>query len=92
MGSNPYVRNHFYIGGEWIKPSSDKRFTLVNASTEEVLGSTPEAVEADVDRAVAAARQAFDHGPWGRSTPAERIDTMNRFIAALAKRSGDVAS
>jgi len=85
------TRNHFYIGGEWVKPASDRRFTLINASTEEVLGSTPEAVEADVDRAVAAARQAFDHGPWGCSTPAERIAVMNQFVGALAKRSNDIA-
>lgn len=91
MSNNPNVRNHFYIGGEWVKPASDRRFTLINASTEETIGSTPEAVEADVDRAVAAAREAFDHGPWGRSTPAERIAVMNQFIGALAKRSGDIA-
>jgi len=91
MSNNPNVRNHFYIGGEWVAPASDRRFTLINASTEETIGSTPEAVEADVDRAVAAARQAFDHGPWGRSTPAERIAVMNQFMGALAKRSGDIA-
>ena len=91
MSSNPYVRDHFYIGGEWLKPSTDRRFTLINASSEETLGSTPEAVEADVDRAVAAAREAFDRGPWGRSTPAERIEVMNRFTAALAARSSDIA-
>ena len=91
MTSNPNQRNHFYIGGEWVQPASDRRFTLINASTEETIGSVPEAVEADVDRAVAAARQAFDHGPWGRSTPAERIAVMNQFIGALAKRSSDIA-
>ncbi len=91
MSANANVRDHFYIGGAWVKPSSERRFTLINANTEEVLGSTPEALEADIDRAVAAAREAFDHGPWGRSTPAERIAVMNQFMGALAKRSSDIA-
>ena len=91
MATNPNVRDTFYIGGEWVKPSSDRRFTLINANTEEVLGSTPEALEADVDRAVAAARKAFDQGPWGRSTAAERVAVIQSFIGALAKRSSDIA-
>ena len=40
-----------YIGGEWVKPASSKRFEVVDASTEEAIGSTPEGVEADIDRA-----------------------------------------
>lgn len=91
MTSHLSSRDHFYINGQWVAPSSDRRFTLINASTEAELGSTPEAVDADVDRAVAAARDAFDKGPWGRSTPAERVEVMNRFVAALAARSGEIA-
>lgn len=44
--------NAFFIGGDWVSPSSSKRFTLINASTEEAIGSVPEGVEADIDRAV----------------------------------------
>lgn len=91
MTTQSYVRNHFYIGGQWVAPSSDRRFTLINASTEEVLGSTPEAVEADVDRAVVAARHAFEEGPWACSTAADRKTIMDRFTVALAKRSSEVA-
>jgi geranial dehydrogenase len=91
MSANPYVRNTFYIGGQWVKPASDRRFTLINANTEEVLGSAPEASEADVDKAVAAARAAFDGGEWRRFTPAQRAEVMTRFTGALAKRAGDIA-
>jgi betaine-aldehyde dehydrogenase len=51
----------------------------------------PEAREADVDRAVAAARRAFEKGPWPRMAPAERADALDRVIAALQKRAGDIA-
>jgi acyl-CoA reductase-like NAD-dependent aldehyde dehydrogenase len=67
MTAESASRNHFFIGGEWIAPSSDRRFQLVDASTEERLGSVPEGVEADIDRAAAAARAAFDYPRAGRT-------------------------
>lgn len=91
MGIHDRFQNAFYIGGEWVAPASSRRFDLINASTEEVMGSVPEAVEADVDRAVAAARKAFETGPWANATPSERADVMLRFTAALAKRSDALA-
>lgn len=84
-------RNEFFIGGQWVKPASDRRFTLVNASTEEVMGSVPEAVEADVDRAVGAARQALEKSAWTTMMPAERAQVMLRFAEALARRIEDTA-
>ncbi|MDB5987856.1 MAG: aldehyde dehydrogenase [Nevskia sp.] len=84
-------RNDFFIGGEWVAPASDRRFQLINAATEEVIGSVPEGVEADVDRAVAAARYAFEKSSWATATPAERAATMGRFAEALQKRSGEIA-
>jgi acyl-CoA reductase-like NAD-dependent aldehyde dehydrogenase len=45
-----------FIGGEWVRPSSDARIQVNSASTEELIGSAPMAAEADVDAAVAAAR------------------------------------
>lgn len=86
-----YSKDSFFIGNAWVRPASDRTFTLINASTEEVLGTVPEAVEADVDAAVAAARLALVNGPWARSTPAERAAVMERFIAALAARGDAIA-
>jgi acyl-CoA reductase-like NAD-dependent aldehyde dehydrogenase len=92
MATDAMSRNEFFIGGEWVKPSSDRRFQLINASTEEVLASVPEARQADVDRAVAAARQAFDDpSGWSTWPPAARAEAMKRFSAALQKRAGDIA-
>lgn len=81
-----------FIGGEWIDPSSSSTIEVISPHTEEVIGRVPEAREADVDRAVAAARQAFDHGPWPRMTPAERADAMASLEAALQKRSDELAT
>lgn len=86
--------NHdsFYIGGEWVAPASAKRFDLYGAGTGELLGSVPEAVEADVDRAVAAARKAFDHTDWSTRPSAERAAIMLCFAEELQKRTAALTS
>jgi aldehyde dehydrogenase (NAD+) len=84
--------DELYIGGGWVKPAGSSRIDVVSASTEEPLGSVPEATEEDVDRAVAAARQAFDEpGGWAHWEPAARADAMERFAAALESRAKDLA-
>ncbi|HWE90093.1 MAG TPA: aldehyde dehydrogenase [Pseudonocardiaceae bacterium] len=80
------VYDKLFIGGEWAAPATDRRIDVVNATTEEPLGSVPEASAADVDRAVAAARRAFDDSGWSTSDPAERAAVLNRFADALEKR------
>ncbi len=51
-----------FIGGDWAAPASTRTIEVINPTTEEVCGSVPEAVEGDIDAAVAAAREAFDQG------------------------------
>jgi betaine-aldehyde dehydrogenase len=87
-----FERDTLYIGGTHEKPSSSDVIDVYSPFTEERVGRVPEAHEADVDRAVAAARQAFDEGPWARSTPAERADVLDKLLAGLQMRSGDIAS
>ncbi|MFW2828747.1 aldehyde dehydrogenase [Sphingomonas sp. ID0503] len=84
-------RNAFFIGNEWVSPSTSRTFEVIGASTGEVIATVPEAAEADVDRAVAAARAAFETGEWSRMTPADRAGVMRRFIGALAARGDDIA-
>lgn len=80
-----------FIGGTWIAPSSDGKIDLVSPVTEEIFYTVAEAREADMDRAVAAARKAFDDGPWPRMSHAERADYMRRMGAALAARGETLA-
>jgi aldehyde dehydrogenase (NAD+) len=71
------VKN-FFIGGEWVTPASPEHYDVVSPHTEQVLARAPEATTADVDHAVAAARQAFDRGPWPRLSPQERAAAVGR--------------
>src|SRR5437763_8108311 len=80
------------IGGEWTKPSSARRIEVRSPATLEVVGSVPEALEADVDAAVAAARQAFDHGPWPRTAPADRAKVIARFTELLTERVEEIGA
>jgi aldehyde dehydrogenase (NAD+) len=82
--------NGLYIGGEWVDASSDERLDVINPATEAVIGEVPQASIADVDRAVAAARRAFDEGPWPRMSPRERSDALLRFVQAIAERRAEL--
>jgi acyl-CoA reductase-like NAD-dependent aldehyde dehydrogenase len=80
-----------FIGGEWVQPASSKRFQVFNASTEELIGSVPEGSEADIDRAIAAARRALKESAWAAFTPAERGAALSRFADAIEKRAPQLA-
>ncbi len=81
-----------YIGGEWVDPAGSDRFEVVNPATLEVIGSVPEGTEADVDRAVAAARAALESGPWAGSTKAERLEVMRALQAKLVEAADELAN
>src|SRR5579872_4822397 len=67
------VRNYqLYINGEWTDSVSKKTFPVYDPSTEEVIAQAPDAGPEDVNRAVAAAKAAFDDGPWATTTAQER--------------------
>jgi acyl-CoA reductase-like NAD-dependent aldehyde dehydrogenase len=81
-----------FIGGEWIAPASSARIEVVSSSTEEHIGSVPDAAEADVDAAVAAARAAFDDpNGWSTWEPAARADALERLADGFESRGGEVA-
>jgi aldehyde dehydrogenase (NAD+) len=81
-----------YIGGGWRKPVTDRRIEVTSASTEESLGSVPEAAEGDIDLAVAAARYAFgDPAGWASWDTARRAAALERFAVALEKRGEQFA-
>ena len=61
-----------YINGEWVDSKSGKTFPVYDPSTEEVIAQVPDANADDVNRAVAAAKAAFEDGPWATTTAQER--------------------
>jgi aldehyde dehydrogenase (NAD+) len=79
-----------YIGGEWITQSGTGSIDVLSASTEQVIGSVPEGTPADVDRAVRAARAAFD-GHWSQTTVQERSEWLRKLAEALKQRAEQIA-
>jgi acyl-CoA reductase-like NAD-dependent aldehyde dehydrogenase len=73
-----------YIDGKWVDASSDEELATVNPAIEEITGHVPQASTDDVERAVDAARRAFDEGPWPRMSPRERSDALLRFTQTVA--------
>ena len=83
-------RSTFFVDGDWAAPAGGGRSDVISPSTEEVVGAVPLATADDIDRAVAAARRAFDEGPWPRLAPADRADVLARAADLLRKRADDI--
>ena len=77
-----------FIGGQWVEPSSSEIIEVFSPATGEKVGQAPLATKADVDAACAAARKAFDEGPWPRMTPQEREAVLAK-ATALIEESAD---
>jgi acyl-CoA reductase-like NAD-dependent aldehyde dehydrogenase len=80
-----------WIGGEWVKGHSGRMIELISPNSEQVFGAVAEADAVDMDAAVAAARAAFDSGPWAGMAPAERIAGLRRMAGHLHAREGEIA-
>ncbi len=81
----------FFIGGKWLEPISTQHLDVISPVTEELVIRYPEAGKADIDRAVAAARDAFDNGPWPRMAPTERARYLRKVADYLTERLDDIA-
>jgi len=80
------------INNKWVESASGKTFPTVNPSTGEVICQVAEADAADVDRAVTAARNAFEHGPWRtKMSAAERGKLLNRLADLIEKNIDELA-
>jgi acyl-CoA reductase-like NAD-dependent aldehyde dehydrogenase len=86
-----YERDGLYVGGRWVAPARGGRLDVISPSTEEVIGHAPSATAADVDGAVAAAREAFDAGPWPRTSPETRAEALASMAAYLTERARPLA-
>ena len=82
--------DRFFIDGEWVAPSSGATVDVIDSSTEQVYFRVPEAQAADIDRAVTAARRAFDEGPWPTMTHADRAGFLKGIAGGLRERAEDI--
>ncbi len=84
-----YDFRQFYINGAWVEPAEPNDFAVINPATEEPVGTISLGGEQDVDRAVAAARQAFPE--FSSTTRTQRIELMEAILAVYATRHDEIA-
>src|SRR5688572_12067140 len=85
------TRDSLYIDGSWVTPAGTGTIEVLNSTTEEVVGTVPEGNADDADRAVKAARAAFDS--WAFETPAEeRVKYLQRLMEGLSARQEEIAT
>src|SRR5262245_43236444 len=80
----------FYIDGKWVEPHSKQTLEVLNPANEEVIATIALGDQEDVNRAVAAAKKAFQ--TFSKTTPAERAALLEKIIAAYQKRMPDIAA
>src|SRR2546423_11019343 len=83
-------RHEMFIGGEWTPGTGGDMQEIVNPATGKVIAHVPKGTDKDVDRAVAAARKAFDGG-WSDSTPRERSERMLKLAEAIESNGDEFA-
>ena len=84
-------KHRLYVDGKFVNAASGKTFPVYNPATGDVMAHVPEAEAEDVDRAVRAARRAFDEGPWSKMTPSQRGRTINKLADLLEQNLEEFA-
>ncbi|BBY18358.1 aldehyde dehydrogenase [Mycolicibacterium litorale] len=79
-----------FIGGQWVQPSTDEVIEVFSPATGQKVGQVPLAAAADVDAACAAARKAFDEGPWPRMSPDERAAILGAAVKLMEERGDEL--
>lgn len=83
------LRKHFFIGGQWVAPSSNETIDVYSAGTGEVMGKVPAGTERDIEAAVAAARAALES--WSATPVEQRSDYLRKISEGLAARADELA-
>ncbi|WP_110948847.1 aldehyde dehydrogenase family protein [Pseudomonas bohemica] len=83
-------QHQLLIDGQWVEASSEARTELIDPATGGVIATAAQGTAADVDRAVEAARRAFE-GPWRKTTPTQRTQMMLRFASLIEANAEELA-
>lgn len=83
--------DRFFVGGEWVPPAGDETVEIESPATEQIVATIPLAVPADAERALHAARAAFDDGPWPHMSPSARGAVVRRIAERMAVRAEDMS-
>ena len=84
------IHDKLYINGEWVAPTGSGTLDVINSTTEEVMGRVPEGTAEDIDRAVQAARAAFES--WSTTDPSVRAAIVKKISDGLKARQSEIAS
>ena len=79
-----------FVDNEWVAASNGATYAVPNPATEEPVGAAPEATVEDMRRAIAAARRAFDEGPWPRSSRQERARVITAIADGMERRKEEL--
>ena len=79
------LHSQMLIGGAWVEPTQGRTYQTVNPATEEPLGTAAQAEPADMQRAIEAAREAFDEGPWPKMSGAERYRIIRQIAEGMER-------
>jgi aldehyde dehydrogenase (NAD+) len=79
-----------YIDGSWVDSHGDEPSAVINPANEDVIAHVPQGSSIDVEAAVAAARRAFDEGPWPQMTPTQRGEVMLRTADIMERRLAEL--
>lgn len=85
------MREELFINGVWVKPSSGEYLNVINPATEEMFHQVAAGTAPDIDKAVQAARDAFDNGPWPNMSAPERAIVLRRMGELIKERSDQLA-
>ena len=89
-GVEPFLRDVFFIGGEWVAAGDRETVDVIDSTTEEVVGTVALGTAADVERAVAAARAGFE--AWSQTSIEERQNALRTITAGLQERADEIAA
>lgn len=91
MTANPRSYDELFVGGRWRKPTATERISVISPHSQETIAEVPAAGPDDIEAAVAAARRAFDHGPWPRLEPQERMRKIDELAGVYGRHIEEMA-
>lgn len=92
LTAGAYSFDRLFLDGHWVAPATHDCSDIRSPHDGAAVGSAPIASDGDIDRAVAAARRAFDEGPWPRMTVEDRIAALRPFVDAYGARTSEIAA
>src|SRR5688572_26322776 len=86
------INGRMFIGGAWVDAAHGTTREIFNPANNEIIATVADGSEEDADRAIEAARKAFDEGPWPQMRPQERASFLFRLADLIDKNADELAA